>query len=118
MYSLSKAYGFRGMAGRLHGVSAHLEAAMAKIQDTVLICAPVASQVAAAAALDVGRAYASPSCAAGGSAATSSSRSFDARAARAPSETAGASNCFPEGGHPDERHGAQPSASSASTASP
>jgi len=38
----------------------HLEAAMTKIQDTVLICPPIASQVAAAAALGVGRAYCEP----------------------------------------------------------
>ena len=33
---------------------------MTKIQDTVLICPPVASQLAAAAALDAGRAYCEP----------------------------------------------------------
>jgi aspartate/methionine/tyrosine aminotransferase len=38
----------------------HLDAAMLKSQDTILICPVVASQLAAAAALDVGRAYCDP----------------------------------------------------------
>jgi aspartate/methionine/tyrosine aminotransferase len=33
---------------------------MAKVQDTILVCPPVASQVAAIAALEVGRAYCEP----------------------------------------------------------
>ena len=60
IYSLSKAYGFAGWRIGYMAYPAHLESAMAKIQDTVLICAPVASQVAATAALDVGRAYCEP----------------------------------------------------------
>jgi aspartate/methionine/tyrosine aminotransferase len=38
----------------------HLEQAMAKSQDTIVVCAPVASQVAAIAALELGRAYCEP----------------------------------------------------------
>jgi aspartate/methionine/tyrosine aminotransferase len=59
-YSLSKAYGFAGWRVGYMTYPAHLENAMVKIQDTVLICPPVASQVAAMAALDVGRAYCEP----------------------------------------------------------
>ncbi|MBI4485530.1 MAG: pyridoxal phosphate-dependent aminotransferase [Acidobacteria bacterium] len=57
MYSLSKAYGFAGWRIGYLAYPEHLAEAMAKIQDTILICPPVASQIAAAAALDVGRAY-------------------------------------------------------------
>ena len=60
MYSLSKAYGFAGWRIGYVAYPAHLEAAMAKIQDTVLICPTVASQIAATAALQVGRAYCEP----------------------------------------------------------
>jgi aspartate/methionine/tyrosine aminotransferase len=38
----------------------HLADAIAKIQDTILVCPPVASQAAAIAALDAGRAYSEP----------------------------------------------------------
>jgi aspartate/methionine/tyrosine aminotransferase len=38
----------------------HLASAMMKSQDTILVCPPVISQIAAAAALDVGRAYCEP----------------------------------------------------------
>ncbi|HTR78053.1 MAG TPA: aminotransferase class I/II-fold pyridoxal phosphate-dependent enzyme, partial [Gemmatimonadaceae bacterium] len=38
----------------------HLDSAMAKCQDTILVCPTVASQVAAIAALDVGRAHCEP----------------------------------------------------------
>src|SRR5258705_13269119 len=38
----------------------HLGAAVAKVQDTILVCPPVASQIAAIAALQVGRAYCEP----------------------------------------------------------
>src|SRR5205814_2301894 len=57
MYSLSKAYGF---AGWRIGYTAYPEAlvpAMLKCQDTILICPTIIAQVAAAAALDVGRSY-------------------------------------------------------------
>ncbi len=60
IYSLSKAYGFAGWRIGYMAYPAHLEAAMAKIQDAVLICPAVASQVAAIAALDAGRSYCEP----------------------------------------------------------
>jgi aspartate/methionine/tyrosine aminotransferase len=60
MYSLSKAYGFAGWRIGYMAYPEHLEPAMAKSQDTILVCPPVASQVAAIAALDVGRAYCEP----------------------------------------------------------
>jgi len=60
LYSLSKAYGFAGWRIGYMAYPEHLHTAMMKIQDTVLICPPVASQVAAGAALDVGRAYCEP----------------------------------------------------------
>ena len=60
IYSLSKAYGFAGWRIGYVVYPAHLEPAMMKSQDTILICPPVASQIAAAAALDVGRAYCAP----------------------------------------------------------
>ena len=60
MYSLSKAYGFAGWRIGYVAYPLHLEAAMVKIQDTVLICPTVASQIAANAALEAGRAYCEP----------------------------------------------------------
>ncbi len=60
IHSLSKAYGFAGWRIGYVTYPTHLEAAMAKIQDTVLICPTVASQVAAMAALDAGRSYCEP----------------------------------------------------------
>ena len=57
MYSLSKAYGFAGWRIGYVVYPEHLASAMAKSQDTILVCPPVVSQVAAIAALDVGRAY-------------------------------------------------------------
>jgi aspartate/methionine/tyrosine aminotransferase len=60
MWSLSKAYGFAGWRIGYMAYPEHLELAMTKIQDTVLICPPIASQVAAAEALAAGRAYAEP----------------------------------------------------------
>jgi aspartate/methionine/tyrosine aminotransferase len=60
MYSLSKAYGFAGWRIGYMTYPEHLASAMAKSQDTILVCAPVASQVAAIAALQVGRAYCEP----------------------------------------------------------
>jgi len=60
MYSLSKAYGFAGWRIGYMTYPEHLEEAMAKSQDTIVVCAPVASQVAAIAALEVGRAYCEP----------------------------------------------------------
>jgi aspartate/methionine/tyrosine aminotransferase len=60
MYSLSKAYGFAGWRLGYIVYPDHLGSAMMKAQDTLLVCAPVISQAAAAAALDVGRAYCEP----------------------------------------------------------
>jgi aspartate/methionine/tyrosine aminotransferase len=60
MYSLSKAYGFAGWRVGYMVYPDHLAAAMMKSQDTILVCATVVSQVAAAAALDVGRSYCEP----------------------------------------------------------
>jgi aspartate/methionine/tyrosine aminotransferase len=60
MYSLSKAYGFAGWRLGYVVYPDHLASAMMKAQDTLLVCAPVISQAAAAAALDVGRAYCEP----------------------------------------------------------
>jgi aspartate/methionine/tyrosine aminotransferase len=60
MYSLSKAYGFAGWRIGYMAYPEHLASAMAKCQDTILVCPPVASQIAAIAALDVGRAYCEP----------------------------------------------------------
>jgi aspartate/methionine/tyrosine aminotransferase len=60
MYSLSKAYGFAGWRIGYMAYPDHLASAMSKSQDTILVCPPVVSQVAAMAALDVGRAYCEP----------------------------------------------------------
>lgn len=60
MYSLSKAYGFAGWRIGYLVYPEHLAAALAKVQDTVLVCATMISQVAAIAALDVGRPYCEP----------------------------------------------------------
>ncbi len=60
MYSLSKAYGFAGWRIGYMTYPEHLVSAMAKVQDTILVCPPVASQIAAIAALQVGRAYCEP----------------------------------------------------------
>jgi aspartate/methionine/tyrosine aminotransferase len=60
LYSLSKAYGFAGWRIGYMAYPEHLAQAMSKIQDTILICPTIASQAAAAAALDVGRAYCEP----------------------------------------------------------
>ncbi len=60
MYSLSKAFGFAGWRIGYMTYPEHLAAAMAKCQDTILVCPPVVSQIAAIAALEVGRAYCEP----------------------------------------------------------
>jgi aspartate/methionine/tyrosine aminotransferase len=60
LYSLSKAYGFAGWRIGYMAYPEHLDAAMMKSQDTILICPTVASQLAAIAALDTGRAYCEP----------------------------------------------------------
>ena len=57
MFSLSKAYGFAGWRIGYLAYPEALAGAIAKVQDTLLVCAPVISQVAAVAAMDVGPAY-------------------------------------------------------------
>jgi aspartate/methionine/tyrosine aminotransferase len=57
LYSLSKTYGMAGWRIGYMAYPERLAAAMAKVQDTVLICPPVISQVTAAAAMAVGPAY-------------------------------------------------------------
>lgn len=57
MFSLSKAYGFAGWRVGYMVYPEPLAAAMIKSQDTILICPTMAAQVAAAAALRVGRGY-------------------------------------------------------------
>jgi aspartate/methionine/tyrosine aminotransferase len=57
LYSLSKAYGFASWRIGYMVVPPHLIEAVNKIQDTILICAPVISQFAALGALAAGRAY-------------------------------------------------------------
>src|SRR5437763_4691394 len=60
LFSLSKAYGFAGWRVGYMTYPEHLHDAMAKSQDTILVCATVAAQVGAIAALDVGRSYCEP----------------------------------------------------------
>jgi aspartate/methionine/tyrosine aminotransferase len=57
LFSLSKAYGFAGWRIGYMAFPEGLENAIAKVQDTILVCPPVISQVAAVAAMEVGPAY-------------------------------------------------------------
>lgn len=57
LYSLSKAYGFASWRIGYMAAPRHLIAAIKKVQDTNLICAPVISQYAALGALRAGAAY-------------------------------------------------------------
>lgn len=57
LYSLSKAYGFASWRIGWMVVPNHLVTAIKKAQDTILICPPVVSQHAAAAAMQVGVGY-------------------------------------------------------------
>jgi aspartate/methionine/tyrosine aminotransferase len=57
LFSLSKAYGFAGWRIGYLVYPAALDPAVAKVQDTVLVCPPVISQIAAVAAMEVGPAY-------------------------------------------------------------
>jgi aspartate/methionine/tyrosine aminotransferase len=57
LYSLSKAYGFAGWRVGYMVYPAALADAVMKVQDTVLVCPPVISQIAAVAAMEVGPAY-------------------------------------------------------------
>jgi aspartate/methionine/tyrosine aminotransferase len=60
LFSLSKAYGFAGWRVGYMVYPADLGAALAKIQDTILICTAVVAQRAALAALQAGRGYSQP----------------------------------------------------------
>ena len=55
LFSLSKAYGMAGWRTGYMIIPAQLEVAIKKIQDTNLVCPPIVSQLAGAAALQVGR---------------------------------------------------------------
>jgi aspartate/methionine/tyrosine aminotransferase len=57
LYSLSKAYGFAGWRIGYMVYPTALADAVMKVQDTVLVCPPVISQIAAVAAMEVGPAY-------------------------------------------------------------
>ncbi|MEO8256353.1 MAG: pyridoxal phosphate-dependent aminotransferase [Acidobacteriota bacterium] len=57
LYSLSKAYGFAGWRVGYMVYPDHLESAMLKSQDTILICPTVIAQEAAGAAIEVGVDY-------------------------------------------------------------
>ncbi len=57
LFSLSKAYGFASWRVGYMVMPSHLFQSVEKIQDTLLICAPVISQHAAVGALQVGREY-------------------------------------------------------------
>ena len=57
LFSMSKSYGFASWRIGWMVFPARLEAAMRKIQDTLLICPPVISQYAASGALTAGRSY-------------------------------------------------------------
>jgi aspartate/methionine/tyrosine aminotransferase len=57
LFSLSKAYGFAGWRIGYMAYPESLDHAILKVQDTVLVCPPVISQVAAVAAMEVGPAY-------------------------------------------------------------
>ncbi|MDA0321246.1 MAG: pyridoxal phosphate-dependent aminotransferase [Verrucomicrobia bacterium] len=57
LFSLSKSYGFASWRIGYMLVPGHLERAVCKIQDTILICPPVVSQHAATAAMKVGAEY-------------------------------------------------------------
>ena len=57
LFSLSKAYGFAGWRIGYMAYPESLSDAVAKVQDTILVCPPVISQIAAVAAMEVGPAY-------------------------------------------------------------
>jgi aspartate/methionine/tyrosine aminotransferase len=57
LFSLSKAYGFASWRIGYMAIPTHLVESIQKIQDTILICPPVVSQIAALGALAAGRAY-------------------------------------------------------------
>jgi aspartate/methionine/tyrosine aminotransferase len=57
LYSMSKAYGFASWRIGWMVYPSSLEAALRKIQDTLIICPPVIAQFAAAGAMSLGRAF-------------------------------------------------------------
>jgi aspartate/methionine/tyrosine aminotransferase len=57
LFSLSKAYGFAGWRIGYMAYPERLHDAIAKVQDTILVCPPIISQIAAVAAMEVGPAY-------------------------------------------------------------
>jgi aspartate/methionine/tyrosine aminotransferase len=57
LFSLSKAYGFASWRIGCMVIPEHLLTAVRKIQDTILICAPVISQLAGVGALQAGKRY-------------------------------------------------------------
>lgn len=57
LFSLSKSFGFASWRIGWMVYPAHLEAALRKVQDTLLICPPVISQYAAVGALEAGQDY-------------------------------------------------------------
>ncbi|MBI1765571.1 MAG: pyridoxal phosphate-dependent aminotransferase [Acidobacteria bacterium] len=57
LYSLSKGYGFASWRIGWMVIPEHLFEAVNKVQDTILICPPVVSQLAALSAMQVGRSY-------------------------------------------------------------
>ncbi|MEO2047677.1 MAG: pyridoxal phosphate-dependent aminotransferase [Pirellulales bacterium] len=57
LYTLSKAYGMAGWRCGYMAIPQHLEVAVKKIQDTNLICPPIVNQIAAIAAMKVGRSW-------------------------------------------------------------
>ncbi len=60
LYSLSKAYGMAGWRCGYMLAPQHLLTSLKKVQDTLLVCPPLVSQLAATAALSVGRAWMAP----------------------------------------------------------
>ena len=60
LYSLSKAYGMAGWRCGYMLAPQHLLTSLKKIQDTLLVCPPLVSQLAALAALSVGRSWMAP----------------------------------------------------------
>jgi aspartate/methionine/tyrosine aminotransferase len=57
LYSLSKAYGFAGWRIGYMAYPDRLTSAIAKVQDTVLVCPTMIAQIAGAGAMEVGPAY-------------------------------------------------------------
>lgn len=57
LYSLSKGYGMAGWRTAYMVIPQHLETAVKKVQDTNLVCPPVLNQLAAAAAMRMGKVW-------------------------------------------------------------